>query len=40
LYTHVTPTLQCIGLCNLYRSFRWIFLYNTSTCGSFTDWLP
>jgi len=29
LYTHVTPILQCISPCYLFRSFRSIFLYNT-----------
>ena len=29
--THVTPILQCIGPCDLFRSFRSIFLYNTLT---------
>jgi len=29
LYAHVTPILQCVGPCYLYRSFRSIFLYNT-----------
>ena len=29
LYTHVTSILQCIGPCNLFRSFRSIFVYNS-----------
>ena len=27
-YKHVTPILQCIGPCDLFRSFRSIFVYN------------
>ena len=29
VYTHVSPILQCIGPCYLFRSFRSIFVYNT-----------
>ena len=32
MYTHVTPILQCIGPCDLFRSFRSIFVYNISSC--------
>jgi len=28
LYTHVTPILYCIGLCNLFRSIWSMFSYN------------
>jgi len=28
LCTHVSPILQCIGPCYLFRSFRSIFVYN------------
>ena len=31
LPTHVTPILQCIGPCNLFRSFRSIFINNNCT---------
>jgi len=33
LYTHVTPILQCIGPCDLFRSFRWIFVFNVLLHG-------
>ena len=32
MYTHITPILQCIGPCDLFRSFRSIFLYNIKSC--------
>ena len=31
MYTHVSPILQWIGPCYLFRSFRSIFLYNIIT---------
>ena len=31
LYTHVSPILLCIGTCNLFCSFRSIFVYNCSS---------
>jgi len=30
LYTHITPSLQCHSPCYLFRSFRSIFVYNTT----------
>ena len=37
LYTHVTPILQCIGPCDLFRSFRSIFVYNAIVLLLLTD---